>query len=110
MSIGMTYEQYYYGTPYLVQAYSKAHRLRQKEKNFDSWLQGRYMLDALNVAMSGFGSKGQKPKYPEKPYDIYPKTKEEREIEARKAREKVIANLNAWKKQWDKQKENKETG
>ena len=82
MSIGMTYEQYWYGTPFMVKVFEQAQRIKLQEQNTFLWLQGKYFYDALNSSLSyALGSKtSKKIKYPEKPYDVLPKTKEERMI------------------------------
>lgn len=110
LSIGMTYDEYWRGTPYMVIDYRKADRLKRQNENTMLWLQGRYIYDALNnsAIMHALGSK-QKLSYPKEPYEIMPKTKAEAQAEAEKARQKVIQSLTAWKNSWDKQNQ-KEMG
>lgn len=97
----MTYDQYWFGDPWMVVAYRKKHLLEQQERNTDLWLAGLYVNTAVSVALAnGFREKGTPPtaKYPEKPYDIFPKTKEQREAEEREKNEKLAAMLTAWGK------------
>lgn len=95
----MTYEQYWYGDPFLVKAYLTADRIRQERENASAWWQGAYIYNALTAALSVsefFRGKGQKPqRYPAQPYDIRPKTDVDKQVaEAKKAeneRLRVIA-------------------
>lgn len=95
MSIGMTFDQYWYGDVRMTRAFVAADRLRQERMNTELWLQGLYYYDAVCCAMqNSFRKKGDPPaKYAERPYDIFSKkdakkenaiddgmTKEEREI------------------------------
>lgn len=101
----MTYEEFWKGSPYLAVAYRKAEQKRRETKNTYLWLQGKYVLDAFTCVMSAaFGKKGKKPiSYPKEPYRITPLTEEEKKEQAEKARNKFVANLNAWKAAWDRQ-------
>ena len=95
MFIGMTYEQYWYGEAELVDFYNKSHKLMIQEKNQELWLQGFYVLNAFETVMSNaFGKKGKKKiEYPKEPYDMFPKTARELEIEAEKERAKAIESF-----------------
>ena len=95
LSIGMTYEQFWYGNPDMVIFYKDAHIMRNKSRNQELWLQGRYFIDAIGACLD------KKYKYPEQPYDIYPKTRAELEEEAEKQRHKVIEYFNQIKQRWD---------
>lgn len=59
------------------------------------WWQGVYIKNALECVLGGmFSKRGSKtPKYPEKPYDMFPKSEKQKDFEAEKAREKAIANF-----------------
>lgn len=78
LSIGMTYEQFWYQNCDLVKAYRKAEELRQRRRNQELWLQGRYIYDALcavSPVLHAFAKNGTQPQpYLEKPY---PSDKEE---------------------------------
>lgn len=99
----MTYEQYWYGEPYLARDYVNAHKLNIERKNQELWLQGLYIYNAVGTVMSNaFRNKGSTPaKYLEQPIEIFPKQVEDTEQEAIKQREKVINSLTNWKKAWD---------
>ena len=97
MSIGMTYDEFWYGEAERVKAYRDAHILRNKSRNQELWLQGQYFIHSICVALD---SKG-KAKYPEKPFDIYPKTEAEKKADIEKERRKVIDYFTQLKQRWD---------
>ena len=78
MSIGMTYEQYWYGDVWMVRAFLEAERLRKKrqrdEINFTAYLQGMYIYDAISSLFPipiAFAPKNFKRRdYAEKPYSL----------------------------------------
>ena len=103
---GMTAEEYWYGDPYLVIAYRKLSRLRAEQRNQEMWVQGMYFLDAMTSIMSGFRKNSAPYKYPAEPYDITGRKTEElerepTEEEKAEARQKIIDQLNAFKKAWE---------
>ena len=102
LSIGMTWEQYWEGDPYLTVAYRAAHLLNVEQRNQELWLQGLYVHQAFAVVLSNaFGKKGaKKQKYPEEPYRITPLSEREKAAKAAKEREKLIAQLNHWERAW----------
>ena len=87
----MPYEEYWYADTNRIWAYVKADELRQQRKDSEFWLQGAYVLSALQSALSVsefFRPKNQRPlKYPEKPFG----TKKDENAEARKERERLAA-------------------
>ena len=71
--------------------------------NEELWLTGAYNQSAFgSVVGSTFGKR--KIDYVEKPFDIFPKTKLEKQEEKRKEKMKLIAILNSWKASWDAMK------
>lgn len=72
----MSYELFWFGDPYIVKAYDKAHELRNQQKNQEMWFQGLYNYRAFaavasNLAYSMSGGKGSKPEgYVEEPFPI----------------------------------------
>ncbi len=78
--MGMSYEQFWEQSPYLVQTYLKAFRLKRELENEMAWIQGLYIYDAIAVCFQNvLKKKGQKSeKYLEKPIDIFPLTKREK--------------------------------
>ena len=83
MAIGMTYEQYWYDDPLLVRAFYKAHQIRQTMMDEEAWLNGTYVLQALNATVGNmFRKSGQTPaEYPAEPYSTT-KAREKREKRA----------------------------
>ena len=85
LSIGMTYEQFYYEDCRLVIAYRKAQKMREQRRNQELWLQGMYFYDALCSAsplLHAFAKSGTKPlPYSEQPYPLTQEEVEERERE-----------------------------
>ena len=92
LSIGMTYEQFWDGDPYLAKYYKQADELRIERRNQEMWLQGLYVYEAMcDVApiMHTMAKKGTKARpYPEQPYAITEKQRR-REIEEK---ERAVAN------------------
>ena len=96
MVYGMTYDQFWYGDPWMTRAYAQAYLMKRKVNNEEYWLQGIYNVHALQTVIgNAFGKKKQK--YLEKPLDIYPKTEYEKEQEARIERQKLVNFLNRLK-------------
>ena len=109
MACGMTYDEFWNCNPERYIAYRKAHELDIKRRNEEMWLQGLYNFTAFSTALSNIHLDGKqhKPnKYLEKPIELFEKTEEEKKIEAEKAKQKVIAQLNQFKEQWEKRKKN----
>lgn len=98
---GMTYEQFWHGAPELCEHYRTLHRLKMEQMNQQLWMQGLYNFAALSAALST--TFGKRVKYVEKPLQIFPKTEEEKLIEAEETRKKLVQRLNAWKDEFEKQ-------
>lgn len=109
MAIGMSYDDFWFGSPSMAKHYYNAHQYKIRQRNEEMWLQGVYFYDALMAGLGSFGyslggGKGTKPKgYMQKPLDIGEKTEEEKKQRAKEEREKAIRSLNAWKAAWEKQ-------
>ena len=89
MLYGMTYEQFWHGDPWMAKAFRDKHNLMRRQRNEEMWLNGLYTLSALNVALHNAFDK-HKIDYLKKPFDIFPKTEAELEVEKRQERQKVI--------------------
>jgi len=89
----MTYDQYWYGDVALTDAYIAADRLVTERHNYEAWLQGQYVYQAIGSFAECFMSFGKKGKikikpYPKKPYEFsYKKTETEEEREEREAKD-----------------------
>ena len=110
MSIGMTYDQYWYGDVRMVRAFVEAEKLRQKRIDEEAWLHGAYILRALDATVGNmFREKGQRPaEYPSKPmtyreedYKSAEKTVEQEQQEAVWANV-YMDNFVRWGKDWGK--------
>lgn len=99
LSIGMTYEQYWYGEAGLVKAYRKAEELRNKRKNWDAWYMGRYVYDGIMRLVPSLQT--WKPKEP-LPYmeEPYPLTQKEYDEYVKRKRMKQQAELREQMKQF----------
>lgn len=95
--MGMTYEQYWDMSPYLVIAYRKAYKLKREIANEQAWLQGLYVYDAFAVCMANaFAKRGaKKVDYLEKPVDIFPLTDAEKERREQEERDKMQQAMEA---------------
>lgn len=98
MSIGMSYNEFWNGDVSMVEAYRKADELRLKQRNYELWLQGMYVYEALCDAspLFRFTMKGSiKPEsYVKEPYPITPLEAQERaEREARAKEERFKAEF-----------------
>lgn len=89
----MTHAQYWYGDPWLARDYLKAEEYRRDKENYTAWLQGIYMMQALNATVGNvFLEKGAPPmEYPEKPYELNGEDEEKKQ--EREARELMQAEL-----------------
>lgn len=109
----MTYEQYWEQDSWLVKAYRKAHEIRRDEANFNAWLQGMYVYEAIaDIApiLHAFAKKGTKArKYSEKPYEFKKPEKKVRREDPEKAKserikEKMFAAMQAHNKERARQR------
>lgn len=97
IAYGMTWEQFWYGDPWMASAYAQAYLLKRKIENENAWIQGAYVANAFGTVLSNaFGKK--KVDYLKKPLDIFPKTEAEQKAEVREERRKLITWLNGIKK------------
>lgn len=102
----MTYEQFWYGDPYLAVYYRKAHELRIEQRNQELWLQGLYNYNAMQVAIGNAFSK-QKQKYINKPIPLFKPSEEERQRQIAENNRKLVEQLNRFKDEFNKRKKNK---
>ena len=102
MSIGMTYDEFWNGTPRMTEAYRKAHELKQDEENFRLWLQGKYNYIAVGTALSNeFREKGKKADdYLKEPILLRPQTEKELEAEQERKKKALIDKLTSMQQKW----------
>lgn len=93
----MTDEQYWRGDPYLAVAYRDAQAIEEDNTNFNLWLQGKYVYEAMCTTLhNAFRKAGEEiMHYPQEPYRLKPLTEEEQRAEDEKEIQKIIDNLNA---------------
>ena len=103
MQYGMTYDQFWFGDPYMCRAYAQAYLLKRRVENENMWIQGIYFANAFQVVIGNSFGKGHRLKYLEKPLEIFPKTESEKKQEVREERQKLINWLNQWKQSADRQ-------
>ena len=112
MAMGMTYDEYWYGDPWMTKAFRKAHELKRRENNFNLWLQGMYVYEAiLNIApvLRPFSKETKPIPYPSEPYAF--SKDEQKEKEQRKQEEldkKNQATIKAWAERVNRLKAEKE--
>lgn len=87
LSLGMTADEFWHGSPYLTQAFLIAETYKFEKENSMCHRQGSYNYEAYSAVMASFGwslggGKGAKPE----PYENYPRAITEREKKAEKRR------------------------
>lgn len=100
MSIGMTYDEFWFGKPERAKYYRKAYELKKKQLNEQLWLQGMYFFEAMCdvapvlVTMPKKDAKIQP--YSTEPYALTVKEQEERERrENERKQKKMLERFNA---------------
>lgn len=72
MSYGMSYDEFWYDSPYRAKFYREAKKIQVKQRDEEFWMQGVYIYDALcrvSPILHAFSKSGTKPlPYPTKPY------------------------------------------
>ena len=104
MLYGMSYDQYWFGDPWMARAYAQLHLLKRKQLNEEMWVHGIYMVHALNAVVGNMFSK-KRVKYIEKPLDLFEKTQAEKQAEIRSERQKLINLLEGMRKKSAKKKQ-----
>lgn len=115
MSYGMSYDEFWYDSPYRAKFYREAKKLNARRKDEELWLQGVYIYDALcrvSPILHAFSKSGTKPlPYLEQPFsytdDKY-KTEQEKEKEAENERLKAQVQFGMWARAVAKKFEKKE--
>ncbi len=119
MSIGMSYEEFWYGKTELTQYYLKAFRIKEKREaektKWTIWEQGMYIYGALcyvSPIIRAFSKAKEPLPYPEKPWGIerfeQEETKEKIKSQYQKEREKVeIIRTQIYFENWAKKVQEK---
>lgn len=103
LSYGMTYEQFWEGSPSLAVDYREAHKILQKRQNLNAWLQGYYVYNAIGAfaeILPAFPKKGAKVHpYMEEPIAITDEEVQERaERKQREKMERIKQRMMGWVK------------
>lgn len=113
MGYGMSYDEYWYDSPYKTKFYREAYEVQMKRKDEEFWMQGMYIYDALcrvSPILHAFSKSGTKPlPYPEKPYLYMVNNKmSEEEKQQKEENERLIAmvHFNNWARATAKHFEN----
>lgn len=103
MSYGMTYDEFWYASPYRAKFYREAKKIQIQQKDEELWMQGVYIYDALcrvSPILHAFSKSGTKPlPYPDKPYyaqAMEEKTAYDKEKEAENERLKAEVLFKTW--------------
>ena len=105
--MGMTYDQYWNGDPYLTTVYRKAYKLKRETENEQAWLQGLYIYEALCCVapvMRAFAKKGTRVSpYPDAPHPLTAEEKEDAKADQdKRIMEKGKAFMAAYMEQFNK--------
>lgn len=107
LSIGISYYDFWDMNPHIINIFTEAKRIQNKEKNAFMHLQGVYMRDAiLSSICNSFRGKGTEPyEYPKEPYNIEGErelTEEEKDMQV----EQLFANLVLMQERFESNKAN----
>lgn len=90
--MGIDYNLFWKLNPRKLEPFLKARDLKIKRKNEEMWLQGVYIYEAVSTAIyNNFREKGKKAiPYMEEPIKLFEYTEQEKEMRAKREREKAI--------------------
>lgn len=102
LALGMSYEDFWSKDSCMVIAYREADKIRRTERNYEAWLQGAYVYEAI-VAVAPVlipFAKNPKPSpYLKEPYPLSKEEAEEkREEEGKSDNELAVAKFAEWAK------------
>ena len=102
--MGMSYELYWFGDTWLVEAYRKADRIKQERANENAWLQGVYHGMAISSTIgNAFLPKGSTPaEYPEEPIPLNGEDKKKAEVDEEVLARVYMNNMVRAGKNWGK--------
>lgn len=111
MGLGVPYDEFWYGDYCRLKYYESAYLKRRKIENENMWLQGAYIYNAFSTSLANaFRKKGTSfIPYLKEPYDIFPKSEIEKEVEKQQQIRKVVEALNSFKANWDRKHDNSRT-
>lgn len=93
----MSYEEYWYGDVWMIEAYRKADKLKLARKNQELWLMGCYVYEALgdiSPVLHAFAKSGTKPiPYRKEPYPLFSEQKTGDSDQQQEEKERLIAEV-----------------
>lgn len=116
MSMGVPREEYWHGDYTQLAEYRKSFEIQRERANYDAWLQGAYVYDALCMVspiLQAFAKNGTKPTpYHKEPYGMKldeastgapekKQTKTNEEIQALNASAKFASFMTQWNKRFE---------
>lgn len=96
LSIGMSYDEFWFENPLRVIAYRKALQIKSEVKKYEFWEQGAYFYESLvntSVLFRDFVKQGKATPYPERPYGIEEAKKSEDELQQEAENERLRAKI-----------------
>lgn len=95
----MSRDEYWNQDVYIVEEYLGAYKLRREEQNWQAWISGLYVFDAVSAVIGNIhfdkgNHKFVKPM--EKPMEIFPKTPDDIERDKQRQINQIVRNLNAF--------------
>lgn len=96
LSIGMSYDLYWHGEPWLVKAFRQAEEMRVDRMNYEKWLQGLYVyqaIGALQPILNPFSKKHKADEYIKEPIAITERARNQKALEEAN---KTADFLKAW--------------
>lgn len=107
--LGMTYELYWEGDPWLAKAYRDAYEMKRDYDNQTLWMNGIYVFNAIGTAIANIHLDGKHHApvpYLKEPIRIRPYTEEELKAKKEKEQDDVIRYLDEWAKAFNEEHDN----
>jgi hypothetical protein len=99
MAMGMSYEQYWQGPPWLARAYREAFEIKRKQEEWARWRQGAYVFNAIMCTapvIKPFVKDAKPGNYPDEPWPITEaEAREQEERREKENYERYLAKMNA---------------
>ena len=95
MAIGVPYDVFWNGDYTQLKYYEEMHEYVLKQRNYEMWLQGMYIYDAISTALSKAFDKRSRAEYAKEPYQIMPMTETEQEVAKQKKINEFRNQLNS---------------
>ena len=98
---GMTEKEFWEDDPQLYWSYQTFYLKKKKmdieEHNYNAWLEGIYVLSALNQSLSNsFSKKRNNEIYPKKPLEFGKETEEVKKLSKKEKEQLMVNDFNKW--------------